>query len=146
MTEFWLPESRKNYFLTKDYRYQVSIGSSSDIDLLLEREKNYKQAIENANKAGEGSKARRYGRGLKVRLQFAAILILVQQSIFEISSVLLRLLQNLLRLHVLHKLNAMKFFQKQNNSLNNTANCHSSAKSRWLKIWRINIFLVQLFL
>ena len=67
-----------------------------------------------------------------VNLQFAAILILVQQSIFEISSVLLRLLQNLLRLHVhvLHKLNAMKFFQKQNNSLNNTANCHSSAKSR----------------
>ena len=98
MTESWLPESRKNYFLTKDYRYQVSIGSSSDIDLLLEREKNYKQAIENANKAGEGSKARRYGRGLKVRLQFAAILILLQQSIFEISSVLLRLLQNLLRL------------------------------------------------
>ena len=65
-----------------------------------------------------------------VNLQFAAILILVQQSIFEISSVLLRLLQNLLRRHVLHKLNAMKFFQKQNNSLNNTANCHSSAKSR----------------
>ncbi|XP_078361651.1 coiled-coil and C2 domain-containing protein 1-like isoform X1 [Oculina patagonica] len=44
---------------------QVAKGSSSDIDLLLEREKNYKQAIENANKVGEGSKARRYGRGLK---------------------------------------------------------------------------------
>ena len=56
------------------YLYQVSEGSSSDIGLLLEREKNYKQAIENANKAGEGSKARRYGRGLKVwwSLQFAA--------------------------------------------------------------------------
>ena len=26
----------------------------------------YKQAIENANNAGEGNKARRYGRGLKV--------------------------------------------------------------------------------
>jgi len=75
MTEFWLPELGRNYFLSKYYRYQVSIGSSSDIDLLLEREKNYKQAIENANKAGEGSKARRYGRGLKVlqSLQFAAI-------------------------------------------------------------------------
>ena len=46
--------------------FQVFEGSSSDINLLLEREKNYKQAIENANKAGEGSKARRYGRGLKV--------------------------------------------------------------------------------
>lgn len=36
----------------------------------MEREKNYKQAIENANKAGEGSKARRYGRGLKVHLRY----------------------------------------------------------------------------
>ncbi|XP_027040976.1 coiled-coil and C2 domain-containing protein 1-like isoform X1 [Pocillopora damicornis] len=44
---------------------QGSKGSSSQVDLLLEREKNYKLAIENANKAGEGSKARRYGRGLK---------------------------------------------------------------------------------
>ena len=45
---------------------QDSRSSSSDLNVLLEREKIYKQAIENANKAGEGSKARRYGRGLKV--------------------------------------------------------------------------------
>ena len=45
---------------------QDSRGSSSDLGVLLEREKIYKQAIENANKAGEGNKARRYGRGLKV--------------------------------------------------------------------------------
>ena len=33
----------------------------------------YKQAIDTANKAGEGSKARRYGRGLKVpRLIFVS--------------------------------------------------------------------------
>ena len=59
----------RNYYIVDGkclYLYQVSEGSSSDIVLLLEREKNYKQAIENANKAGEGSKARRYGRGLKV--------------------------------------------------------------------------------
>jgi len=75
--------------------------------MLLEREKNYKQAIENANKAGEGSKARRYGRGLKVlqSLQFAAVCYYVffsQAFLFEISSVILRLLQNLIRL--LHRL------------------------------------------
>lgn len=50
------------FSLCKDSR-----GSSSGLDVLLEREKIYKQAIENANKAGDGSKARRYGRGLKVR-------------------------------------------------------------------------------
>ncbi|XP_073257066.1 coiled-coil and C2 domain-containing protein 1-like isoform X1 [Porites lutea] len=44
---------------------QETKESSSDLNILLEREKMYKQAIENANKAGEGSKARRYGRGLK---------------------------------------------------------------------------------
>lgn len=46
---------------------QETKESSSDLNILLEREKMYKQAIENANKAGEGSKARRYGRGLKVQ-------------------------------------------------------------------------------
>lgn len=50
---------------------QETKESSSDLNILLEREKMYKQAIENANKAGEGSKARRYGRGLKV--QYARI-------------------------------------------------------------------------
>lgn len=50
---------------------QETKESSSDLNILLEREKMYKQAIENADKAGEGSKARRYGRGLKV--QYARI-------------------------------------------------------------------------
>lgn len=50
---------------------QETKESSSDLNILLEREKMYKQAIENANKAGEGSKARRYDRGLKV--QYARI-------------------------------------------------------------------------
>lgn len=46
---------------------QETKESSSDLNILQEREKMYKQAIENANKAGEGSKARRYVRGLKVQ-------------------------------------------------------------------------------
>ncbi|XP_068748558.1 coiled-coil and C2 domain-containing protein 1-like isoform X2 [Montipora capricornis] len=44
---------------------QEAKHSSSDLNVLLERESMYKQAIDNANKAGEGSKSRRYGRGLK---------------------------------------------------------------------------------
>ncbi|XP_067032370.1 coiled-coil and C2 domain-containing protein 1-like isoform X2 [Acropora muricata] len=40
-------------------------GTSADLNVLLEREGMYKQALDNASKAGEGNKARRYGRGLK---------------------------------------------------------------------------------
>ena len=56
-----------NFFTLTFFFVQETKESSSDLNILLEREKMYKQAIENANKAGEGSKARRYGRGLKVQ-------------------------------------------------------------------------------
>lgn len=56
------------FFFTLTFFFvQETKESSSDLNILLERDKMYKQAIENANKAGEGSKARRYGRGLKVQ-------------------------------------------------------------------------------
>jgi DNA-binding SARP family transcriptional activator len=45
-------------------------SSSAVLDQLLEREKMYQQAIESAEKSGEGSKARRHGRGLKVSKGF----------------------------------------------------------------------------
>ena len=48
------------------YLHQDDKGTSPDLNVLLEREGMYKQALDNASKAGEGNKARRYGRGLKV--------------------------------------------------------------------------------
>ncbi|XP_015772326.1 PREDICTED: coiled-coil and C2 domain-containing protein 1-like [Acropora digitifera] len=53
-------------------------GTSADLNVLLEREGMYKQAIDNASKAGEGNKARRYGRGLKV---YSIYTLLVSHSI-----------------------------------------------------------------
>ena len=44
----------------------VNRPGSANLAVLLEREKMYKTAMEHAEKAGQSSKVRRFGRGLKV--------------------------------------------------------------------------------